>query len=436
MRKLLAALLSAAVFALPTAGAAAPASGIRPAPSLRTLFSPAAVSGNLSGGFTFGAKKSGRQRALSSADNAFFTLPNPLPSGAPGTILRWRDVTASFLGLPIVAHAYQYLYLTTDAHTQPTASFGTILVPVTAPASGRVLLSYQTAEDGLTTTCAPSHELLQGSSDETPLFGLGLTAGYDVLLSDYEGPYSEWTVGVNAGHEALDAIRAATHFAPAGLNASTRTILWGYSGGALATGWASELKAGYAPELNVIGAAMGGYPVDVHDIAQKVDGGLFSGIEFGGVVGQLRGYPEYGVINYFNAAGLQMLATVGQECTGQFLTLTPDPLSGYPYQTLATYTTVADPLGLPATAALLANDNLGGNPPTFPVYIYQGEQDELVPYADVTAVAAKYCAAGTPTEYVLSPIDDHFSLVVSGAPAAFAYLTSRVAGLTAPSNCS
>ena len=44
--------------------------------------------------------------------------------------------------------------------------------------------------------------------------------------------------------------------------ASAKVALTGYSGGSIATEWASELAPDYAPELHIVGAAEGGIPVD------------------------------------------------------------------------------------------------------------------------------------------------------------------------------
>lgn len=46
----------------------------------------------------------------------------------------------------------------------------------------------------------------------------------------------------------------------------------GYSGGAIATGWAAALHASYAPELNIKGWSMGGTPANTTAVLQTVDG--------------------------------------------------------------------------------------------------------------------------------------------------------------------
>ena len=62
--------------------------------------------------------------------------------------------------------------------------------------------------------------------------------------------------------------------------------LMGYSGGALASGWALQQQKEYAPELssNLVAAALGGLPVNVEDILLKLNGGPMAGRESNSLV--------------------------------------------------------------------------------------------------------------------------------------------------------
>lgn len=54
-----------------------------------------------------------------------------------------------------------------------------------------------------------------------------------------------------------------------GLNPTANSVMWGYSGGAIAVGWAAALLDSYAPELNVVGASHSGTPADLRSVALK-----------------------------------------------------------------------------------------------------------------------------------------------------------------------
>jgi hypothetical protein len=76
----------------------------------------------------------------------------------------------------------------------------------------------------------------------------------------------------------LDSMRAVANFkSTLGLNTSTPKIVgYGYSGGAIATGWAASLISSYAPELKVLGWASGGTPANLTGTPVFLDGGLYA----------------------------------------------------------------------------------------------------------------------------------------------------------------
>jgi hypothetical protein len=339
-------------------------------------------------------------------------------------------VTITALGVPVPVQSWQLLYASRDTGGQPEAAVASVLVPASLrPPGARPLVSYQVAEDSLATRCAPSYEMRLGTEAEEPLIGLALAQGWAVVVPDYEGPGSHWTAGVQAGHAVLDGIRAAEHFAPAGLGgAGTPLGLWGYSGGAQATAWATELQPGYAPELAISGAAEGGVPPDVGDVARRINGGPFSGLYFGAAVGLSRAYPEMSIQSLLNDRGRAAFARIGGECIDEFA-------AQYANQRLDDYTTVGDPLTLPAVQRVIAEDRLGGLTPAAPLYVYHSALDELIPAGGVRALVAGYCGRHVDVTYHEDLLSDHVSLAVSGAPAAVAYVTARFQGLSPPRSC-
>src|SRR5271155_165558 len=156
-------------------------------------------------------------------DDPFYQAPPGYASTMPGMMLKSRPFTLSpaFKATWSSLGGYQLLYRTTDAHGSPTATVTTILLP-THPAPGpRNLVSDQIAEDSLTTSCAPSYLMRQAptpsSVPDKVMIGTALANGWDVVVSDYEGPHSELLVGPLEGRETLDGIRAAEGFAGDGL---------------------------------------------------------------------------------------------------------------------------------------------------------------------------------------------------------------------------
>jgi hypothetical protein len=364
--------------------------------------------------------------------DSFYTQPNPMPNVPPGTVLNSRVVTITALGISTNIQAWQILYASTGMTGQPVADVATVMLPAKAAAtSPRPLLSYQVAEDADTMNCAPSYEMRQGTEVEEPLIAAALEQGWAVVVPDYEGLNSDFTGGPQEGQGVLDAIRAAENFQPLGLaGASTPVGLWGYSGGALASGWASELEPTYAPGLNVKGVAEGGVPADFGPIVSNINGGPFAGLYFDAAFGLARSYPQdIDLTTLLNPLGQAAETIVTNECV-------EDIVAEYAFQNIQTYTNgFINPLSVPGVQAAITADNLGQHTPVGPLFVYQAANDEIIPLAGVQTLTDGYCKEGVPVDFVKDELSDHISLAVTGAGAALNYLIARFAGTPAPNTC-
>lgn len=365
-------------------------------------------------------------------NDPFYAQPNPMPPGAPGTVIESRPTTIRALGIPVPVRAWQVKYLSTDTKGARAANVATIIQPLLQPAKAkRKLVSYQTAYDGLDADCAPSYAFATGINppfyEEAAMLPL-LLAGYTVVSADYEGPRYQWAAGINSGHGVLDGVRAAQGFAPAGLNgAATPTALWGYSGGALASQWANELASTYAPELNIVGVAAGGVPADIEAIARAIDGGPLSGVYFGATVGLSRAYPEIDIDSLLTDRGRAAFETLGGQCIGEFA-------SSFAFQHMRDYVTVPELLDVPAVQAVIAENTMGQRLPDAPTYLYQGTHDELAITPPVDELVGTYCGMGATVKYV-KILGEHITTAGTGVPGALAYVKDRLNGKAAPSSC-
>lgn len=367
-----------------------------------------------------------------SADS-FYTPPNPIPNVPPGTILRSRPVTVRGLGLPMPVRTYQVLYRSTDTQGRPNAVSGTVGVSDDGkPDSGRPLVAYNIGTHGMGPLCAPSYLLRLGFDPEEALMASVIARGWAVVITDYEGlgtpgPHT-YASGPATGHAVLDGARAALHLPELGLNPATPTAIWGYSEGGLASTWAAELAASYAPDLHLVGIAAGGIPVNLEHVARGLDGGPGSGLLLAAAVGLNRAYPQLRLDQILNARGKEAAAEVASECVGQIA-------STYAFKRLADYSRVPDPLGLPAVRAVLAANLLGRRTPTAPMHIYEATNDELIPLKDVQALVANYCRHGLAVDYREYTSGEHVFVAGSGAFAALDWIAARFAGTAAPSTC-
>jgi hypothetical protein len=369
----------------------------------------------------------------------FYQPPAGFQSAAPGTILRSRPVQVAVFGIfPQGEQAWQLLYRTTNYLGKPAASVTTVLRP--AGAAPRAIVSYQIAEDASAPQCAPSYELRMGVNNggfvnqaELLLIDAVVGDGFAVSIPDYEGFAGDFGAPRQPGYVVLDGLRAAESFKPLGLpGRSTPAGLWGYSGGSLASGWAAQLQASYAPSLNIRGVAVGGYVTNTEQAVVAINGGPFAGLLPSMIPGVLMTNPSLKVTlsKYVNAAGRAAFATAASQCIGS-------NISQFAFTNLDKFLTIplSSLLALPAVKSALGALDLGATTPVAPIFVYQSVHDEVIPIAGVDAIVNRYCAHGGSVTYTRDELSEHASLTVLGAPGALSWLAQRLDGDPAPHGC-
>lgn len=365
------------------------------------------------------------------ATDPFFTAPANLASLEPGDVIRKRSVPAKIIGrygvaLPMLGvSSYQILVRSTDAKGLPAAVTATVLVPKIG-AKGQ-LLSYQPATDSLGAKCEPSYGLQTGEEKETAIIALALGAGLTVVVPDHQGPRHAYAAGRMAGHATLDGIRGAVSLSEAKLRgAATKAALVGYSGGAIATGWAAQLHATYAGELNIVGVASGGTPADLAAAKDSMDGSLLGGLFVAAAIGMSREYPE--LRSVFNDEGLALIEEVKDKCNADFLL-------EYPFASIAPYSDAPDPLSTPVATAVLADNKMGSLPPRAPVLLWHSRFDQAVPYDSVVALERDWCSRGARVDLRTNYLSEHIVGAAMMVPEALPWLLDRLNGKPATGTC-
>lgn len=363
----------------------------------------------------------------------FYAAPDNLDALAPGDVIRKRAVDAKLLGgldlaLPFPGvKAHQILVRSTDAKDRPAAVSATILVPTSGTPSGRKLLSYQPATDSLGAQCEPSYGLRTGEEKEASLMALGTQKGWTVVVPDHQGPRHAFAAGQMAGHAVLDAIRGTLKTPEAQVaGPETEIGMMGYSGGAIATGWAAELQKAYAPELDIVGVASGGTPANLERAGDYMDGSISGGLFVGASLGVAREYPE--LLTVLNDKGREFVEASKNDCASQLV-------SKYPFASIKNLSDLPDPLRSPVAQKVLTENRMGKVAPQAPVFLYHSKFDELIPHDAAVAVKNEWCAAGGTVKLTTDYLSEHNSLAVTGAPSAVSYLNDRFAGKAAPTSC-
>jgi pimeloyl-ACP methyl ester carboxylesterase len=368
--------------------------------------------------------------ATAPAGDAFYNPPSPLPAGQPGDIIWARP----FAG-PSGSRSYQVLYLSRTVDDQPVAVSGVVVAPgpnaPPAPSEGRTVLSWAHGTTGLGDACAPSKQYVTGSAAEELLAQLAVARGFVYVATDYQGlgppgdhPY---LVGLSEGRNVLDAARAAERLTGSGADASSKVLIWGHSQGGGAAAFAAELAPTYASALHVVGAMVGAPATELAAALQQSTSGPYVGFALMAFVGFHAGYPALEYDTVLNAAGQQAVAAIDTECVDAIL-------HAYAGRPLSDFTT-GPPTAASDWARAVAANEAGQMKTPVPIFIYQGEQDQIIPVSVSATLLQKYCALGVMASRKTYPGTDHTSVIPAALPDILAFANDRLNGLPAPSSC-
>ena len=373
-------------------------------------------------------------------DDGFYRYSGNLAAAAPGTVLGQRSILAQIAGL-VPATAEQLLYRTQDELGRPSQTVTTVIAPLGAVTG---IVSYLSFYDALGDVCDPSYTLRGGdpgtesnkqqASVESTLIAALVAQGYAVTVPDFEGEDLHWVAGHESGWSTLDAVRATEAYLK--VPATTKVGLFGYSGGSIAGEWASELAPTYSPELNIVGTAIGGIPVDLaHNLAYVNGSKTWSGVMPAALVALGRAFAV-DLAPYESAYGQQLAATVADECIGSFNGAYP----GLRIEQLVK-PQYADFVHIPVVTDIVNQLIMGSAPghPTMPMFMVVGNEDGtgdgVMIAKDVAALGHEYCDQGVPVQFQQLTGLDHTKAGLEFFPQGMTYLLARFAGLPAPNGC-
>lgn len=381
-----------------------------------------------------------KTRPLLPSDDPFHVPPPGFEHSRPGTVLRSRDVELAFLGLvPQKLKAIQLLYRSTDLNGLPHAAATTVVVPAERRAGDKSpILSYQCAIDAVAGRCFPSYALRRGAKAvgalaqlEFLLVSAALAEGWAVSIPDHEGPQGIWGAPHEPGYHVLDGLRAALNHDALHLSAEAPIGLWGYSGGGLATAWATEVYADYAPELNLVGAVLGSPVGDLGNTFRRLNGSLFAALPALVVAALAHVYPDLDrvISEHITPEGKELLRSLeGMTTSGALLrmfrkdmgTLVDRPLD--------------EILDTPEVRHVFDSIKLGTAAPQLPLLIVQAVHDEVISVTDIDELADVYSAGGTDVTYHRDLLSEHLLLHAMSAPMTLRWLRDRFAGRPLSSN--
>ncbi|KAF5021620.1 hypothetical protein F66182_6320 [Fusarium sp. NRRL 66182] len=382
-------------------------------------------------------KRAASSEPLAPSLDPWYTAPAGYENTEPGTVLRVRPAPGNLTRITGNSSAtYNILYRTTDSQYRPTWAVTTLFVPQLGPNSTATLLfnhsaliSYQVPYDSADVDASPSYTLY--GPDASALMSVALGLGVFVSVPDYEGPLASFTAGVISGHATLDSVRAVLSLGLGLSTTSPRVALWGYSGGALASEWASELAVQYAPDLSetVVGAAIGGITPNITSVLESISGTDAAGLAPSAILGITSQYPsvrEY-IISQLNTEG--PYNRTGFLAAEEF-TVAEAGVAYAGVEIADFFEDGEDIFRDPRVRAIVNRDGIMGyhGVPRWPIFAYQAVGDEISPIADTDALIERYCAVGANILYERNSVGTHSEEFVSSAAAAIQWLAAVLTG--------
>jgi pimeloyl-ACP methyl ester carboxylesterase len=364
------------------------------------------------------------------AGDAVYDPPSPLSVQQPGAVI-WAQPFAG----PNGSQGYVVLYVSSTVDGQPVAVSGVVIVPgpgaPAPPPEGRTILTWAHGTTGLGDSCAPSKQYPSGRASEEAIARVAVARGYVYAATDYQGLGTPgdhtYAVGQSAGRNVLDIARAAEQLQGSGATPASKVVVWGHSQGGGAAAFAAELAPTYAPGLDVVGAVAGAPATELTTVAAAQDGGPYVGFAFMAVVGFKAAYPSLSYDTILSAAGKAAAAAVATECSGQIL----KDFAGTHLSDLVT----TPPEDAPGWKDALAANDAGQAKTPVPVFLYQGDADQVIPVSVSATLLQKYCALGDTAWRKTYPGADHTSVIAAALGDITTYINDRVAGQPAPSSC-
>ncbi|MET8666966.1 lipase family protein [Streptomyces tendae] len=392
---------------------------------------------------------------------AFYTPPSELP-GADGTLIRHEPLplALSLPGIdgPLPGRATRLMYKSTDANGEAVAVTGAYIEPAARWRGDgpRPLVAVAPGTMGQGDQCAASMALehplqLNGQTvsvgyEDLSVYRL-LLRGVAVVVTDYVGlgttdRLHTYVNRVDGAHAVLDAVRAARALDSASVTSESRVGLFGYSQGGGATAAAAELQPSYAPDVQLAGTYAGAPPADLTEVTRAIDGSDLAGALGWSLNGFLQTEPALRPIadRYINEAGQEALKDLSTMCVG-------DALFGYGGDSSTDWTktgqSISDVIRAePVLQTFLAEQRIGSLKPAGPVRVATGTSDDLVPHGQARRLAVDWCGKGAQVTYVPvllpgvgSGLLNHFAPLLTDQGSAISWLTDRLSGEPAGSNC-
>jgi alpha-beta hydrolase superfamily lysophospholipase len=366
--------------------------------------------------------------ASPSSLDAFYSFQRPKPTTA-GILLRAEPVTKA---VPRGTQAWRILYTTTQPDNSPAIASAVVMAALKPPDRPQPVIAWAHGLSGIAAGCAPSATSNPFAS--VPALDRLIAEGWAYVAPDYISLNNAEIIplGNEAARSTLDAVRAARQIK--GLNLDNLVVAWGHSQGGNAALWAGIRGVEYAPDVKLVGIAALAPASDLKGIARTMVSTTFGKIISAYLLAAYSAaYPEVKVDDYLFRNARLLTEDIDTRCAeGWPALLSEAEAKLLPSDGIFTRDPTTGPLG-----ARLAQNTPDGPIPV-PVFLAQGEADDIVlPEIQRHFVAAR-CAAGQVIDFKVYAARGHLSLLAPNSALEadlIGWTRDRLAGRPAPTAC-
>ena len=349
--------------------------------------------------------------------DAFYEVPDPLPAGEPGDLIRTMPIEA-----PAGEVGLRVMYHSTDATGDDRAVTGTMYYPTAEPPEGGwPVVAWAHGTSGLAASCAPSR-----APAPPPAFGVeGVRVATDYLGLGPVGELHPYLSAAAEGNAVIDGVAAARAMPEAG--AGDQWVVAGVSQGGHAVLVTNEMAADRLPDAELLGAvaiAPGSQLGESYgdDLQIRV---ITTLVLFGVAADDPEVDPrEYLSPDVYDAAA----GAIEDGCMGDVMSDLV-PLAASPDY----FTT--DPRTAQVGEAWVEENDPGQVASDTPLLLVQGGQDPVVVPARTAALYDRLCEVGQVVHEVDIPPASHDTITDLAGDDITAWLAARFAGDPAPDDC-
>lgn len=362
---------------------------------------------------------------------AFYAVPDKLPQGPPGTIIR----SEALRRLPRGTKGWRILYISHGYDGNRVAVSGLVLVPATRrPKHHRKIVVFAHPATGIASQCGLS---VLGGAAAQQVDGLRrfIHAGDAVVVPDYQGlgtpgphPY---LIGKVTARNTIDAVRAV-HKIHA-VHAGRRYAVFGEFEGAQAAIALAQLAPRYGSGLQLVGIAAAGPPISLASMFARSKGTPAGDVQAAYTLGAWsQVYDDTRLENVISDRGVESAIAIDKACVPHRSDLPRAVPAGVIDQMAYHH---KHPTRTKAWSKLLKKNSLRPFVTDIPILITQGQDDELVVPEATEAYVRALCERADTVGYRLYPNTTNAEIGPASANFVSGWIAGRFAGRDPLNSC-